>query len=75
MIMDEFKAHLMPSCLNAVQDTGTEVDFVGGGYTGCVNILDTGINRPFKGYVCENFEHWIIMNDTRRHPTRGEVAS
>jgi hypothetical protein len=31
MIRDEFKVHLMPSCLNALQDTGTEVDFVVGG--------------------------------------------
>jgi hypothetical protein len=75
MIMDEFKVHLMSSCLNALQDTGTEVDFVVGGYTGCVQILDKGINRPFKGYACENFEHWMMTIGTRRHPSRGEVAS
>jgi hypothetical protein len=36
MVMDEFKVHLMSSCLNAVQDTGTDTDFVAGGHTGCV---------------------------------------
>jgi hypothetical protein len=30
MIMDEFKVHLMSSCLDDVQDTGTEVDVVVG---------------------------------------------
>jgi hypothetical protein len=60
MIMDEFKVHLMLSCLNALQDTGTDVDFVVGGYTNCVQILDKGVNRPFKGYARENFEHWMI---------------
>jgi hypothetical protein len=75
MIMDDFKVHLMSSCLNDLQDTGTEVDFGVGGYTGCVQILDKGINRPFKGYARENFEHWMMMNDIRRHPTRGEVVS
>jgi hypothetical protein len=37
--------------------------------------LDKGINRPFKGYARENFEHWMRTNDSRRHPTIGEVAS
>jgi hypothetical protein len=75
MIMDELKVHSMSSCLNDVQDTGTEVDFVVGGYTGCIQILDKGIHRPFKVYACGNFANWTMMNDTRRHPTRGEVAS
>jgi hypothetical protein len=75
MIMGKFKLHLMSSCLNALQDTETEVDVVVGGYTGCVQILDKGINHPFKGYARENFEHWMMKNKTRRHPERGEVAS
>jgi hypothetical protein len=44
MIMDEFKVHLISSCLNVVQDIGTEVDFVVGEYTGCVHILEG--NQP-----------------------------
>jgi hypothetical protein len=87
MIMDEFKLYFMSSCLNALQDTGTEVDFVVGGYTDCVQILAKGINRPFKGYAREginrpfkgyareNFEHWMMTNYNRRHQKRGEVAS
>jgi hypothetical protein len=61
--------------LNDVQDTGNEVDFVVNRYTGYVQILDKGINRPCKGYARDNFEHWMMTNDTRRHPTRGEVVS
>jgi hypothetical protein len=57
MVMDEFKVHLISSCVNDVQGTWTEVDFVVDGYTGCVQILDKGINRPFKGYARENFQH------------------
>jgi hypothetical protein len=51
MIMDEFKFNLMGTCLNAIQKTGTEVDFVIGGYTGCVQILDNDDNCPFKSYA------------------------
>jgi hypothetical protein len=53
MIMDEFKVHLMGTCINAIQNTGTEVDFVIVGYTGCVQILDKGVNHPFKSYSHE----------------------
>jgi hypothetical protein len=55
MIMDEFKVHFMGTCLNAIQNTDTEVDFVIGGYTGCVQILDMGVNHPFKSYAREEF--------------------
>jgi hypothetical protein len=73
--MDEFKVHLMGTCLNAIQNTGTEVDFVIGGYTGCVQILDKGVNRPFKSYAHEEFENWMLTNLSSHHPTRGEVES
>jgi hypothetical protein len=64
MIIDEFKVQLMSSCLNSVQDTGTEVDFFVGGYTGCIRILDKGINRPSKEYSRKNFELWMMNSDT-----------
>jgi hypothetical protein len=75
IIMDEFKVHFMGTYLNAIQNTGTEVDFVIGGYTGCVQILDKGANRPFKYYAREEFQNWMLTNLSSRHPTRGEVAS
>jgi hypothetical protein len=64
MIMNKFKVNLMGTCLNAIQNTGTEVDFVSGGYTGCVQILDKGANRPFKLYVLEEFENWMFLRGT-----------
>jgi hypothetical protein len=75
MIMDEFKVHLMGTCINAIQNTGTEVDFVSGGYTDCVQILDKGVNHPFKSYARKEFENWNLTNIYSHHPTRGEVAS
>jgi hypothetical protein len=75
IIMDEFKVHLMGTCLNAIQNTGTEVDFVSGGHTGCVQILDKGVNRPFKYYAREEFENWMLTKLCSCHTTRGEVAS
>jgi hypothetical protein len=63
------KAHLMGTCLNATHNTETEVDFVIGGYTGCVQMLDMGVNRPFKSYAREEFESWMLTNLSYCHPT------
>jgi hypothetical protein len=75
MIMEEFKFHFMGSCLNAIQNTGTEVEFVVGGCNGCVQILNTSINHTFKAYDREEFQNLMFTNLSFRHPTWGEVAS
>jgi hypothetical protein len=59
----------MGTCLDDIQNTGTEVDFAIGGYTGCIQIIDKGVNRPFKTYACEEFENWMFSNISPRHPT------
>jgi hypothetical protein len=69
MTMDEFKFHFMGTFLKAIQNTGTEVDFVSGGYTGCAQILDKGVIHPFKYYAREEFENWMVSNISSRHPT------
>ena len=53
LLMDEFSVHLMSSCINQIQDCGTKVDFVLEGYTSKLQVLDVGVNKPFKGYVKE----------------------
>jgi hypothetical protein len=75
MIMDEFKVRLVGTCLNAIQNTSTQVDFVLVGYTGCVQILNKGVNRPFKSYASEEFKNWMLTNISSCHPTWGGVAS
>jgi hypothetical protein len=46
-----------------------------GGYTGCTQIMDKGVNRPFKAYAREEFENWMLTNLSSHHSTRGEFAS
>ena len=49
--------HLMRQMVQAVQDSRTQVEFVPGGYTGALQILDKGINKPFK----DNIKHEQIQ--------------
>jgi hypothetical protein len=39
-----------------------------------LHILDKGVNKPFKGYLREEFEMWMMLNGSSRKPMRAEVA-
>jgi hypothetical protein len=49
----------MGSVNNQINKLGTEVDIIPGGYTGSVQVLDKGVNKPFNGYFREQFEEWM----------------
>ena len=57
LIMDEYRVHLMGSCLNKIQEKGTEIDFIPSGYTSQLQVLDVGINKPFKNYMRMNMNN------------------
>jgi hypothetical protein len=46
--LDQCKVHLMGSVVGALEGCGTEVEFILPGYTGKLQVLDVGINKPFK---------------------------
>jgi hypothetical protein len=64
----------MGSINNRINELGTEVDIIPGGYTGSVQVLDKGVNKPFKGYLREQFKEWMCTNGSRRRRSRAEVA-
>jgi hypothetical protein len=69
--MDEFSVHLMGEINHKINKLGTETEFIPGGYTGCVQVLDKGVNKPFKHYARDEFESWMVSNGSRKKPTRG----
>ena len=75
LIMDEFSVHLMAECVNAIQDCGTEVDFILGGYTSKLQVLDVGINKPFKDYVKQCYKRFMVKNIEGKKATRLDVAT
>jgi hypothetical protein len=75
LLMDEFSVHLMGEINHKINKLGTENEFVPGGYTGCVQVIDKGVNKPFKHYAREEFESWMASNNgSRKKTTRGEVS-
>ena len=48
LILDEFRVHMMSETMHEIQSCGTQVDYIPAGYTGAVQVLDKGVNEPFK---------------------------
>ena len=66
LLMDEFSAHLMASCSNQIKGCETTIDYILGGYTSKLQVMDVGVNKPFKGYVRHFFATRILKTHTTR---------
>jgi DDE superfamily endonuclease len=51
----------------------TEIDYVPRGYTSRLQVMDVGVNKPFKCYACNIFDDWLVQHDTKK-PTRQDVS-
>ena len=68
LIMDEFLVHRTLDSVRAIQEFGSEVDFIPGGYTGALQVLDKGVNKPFKQFVQQEYELWMVANEDGAKP-------
>ena len=48
LLIDEFSVHLMATCCNAIKECGLEVDYILGDYSSKLQVMDVGVNKPFK---------------------------
>jgi len=64
----------MGDIVRLTQERGTEVEFIPGGYTGALQVLDKGVNKPFKNHYRQQL-HWQINNDENAKPKRHDVAN
>ena len=72
--MDEISVHLMTTCCNAIKECGSAVDYILGGYTSKLQVMDVGVNKPFKGYVREAYENLMIGNSENRKVRREDIV-
>ena len=72
--MDEFKVHKIGDCVQNIQKSGTEVEFVHPGYTSLLQPLDVSINKPFKDVMMVQFEEFLTNNPNGTKITRKVVA-
>jgi DDE superfamily endonuclease len=81
LLLDEYKCHMQKSFVNSINDLGTEVDFIPGGYTCMLQPCDVGINKPLKNSFTNQYMKWTIdkykdlgPGEKVKAPSRKEVA-
>jgi hypothetical protein len=53
----------MAMSLNAVKkNCGTAVDIICENYTSKIYVLDFGVNKPFREYIRDAYEKWMVAN-------------
>lgn len=60
LLLDEFRAHMQSTFTDKVNDLGTDVDFIPGGYASVLQPCDVGINKTFKGYMKDKYMTWCV---------------
>ena len=62
LLMDEFSVHFMASCSNQIKGCGTTIDYILCGYTSKLQVMNVCVIKPFKGYVRQVYENFMIGN-------------
>ena len=70
LLLDEFGVHKRKDVLHSLADCNAEVDFILPGFTSRLQVLDVGINRPFKDYVTRKYDKFMVEKEPRQRVTR-----
>lgn len=74
LILDECRTHMTVNVKLAFAECSTIVEYIPGGYTSRLQVLDIGVNKPFKGHLRDRFDEWIVNNETNDKPSRQDVT-
>jgi hypothetical protein len=75
LILDEFSAHMTDEVRRAYAECGTFLELVPGGYTSRLQVMDVGINKPFKDRVRDQYDEWFMTVPSGSKPQRPDVAT
>ena len=64
----------MTEPVHAIQDCGTKIDFILGGYTSKLQDLDVGSNQPFKDYMKRCYEYYRVENESSMRVKKMDVS-
>lgn len=74
MLLDDFAAHKCTPVRDAFARYGAEVDIIPPSYTGRLQAVDVGINKPFKDRIRTLWDAWMIEELTARPGTAPKVS-
>ncbi len=59
ILLDVYRCHMMALVITKISKLGIEVIHIPGGCTGLCQLLDIGVNKPFKHCVRDLWEEWM----------------
>jgi transposase-like protein len=75
LLQDQFSVHLKEENVMAAQRAGVEVDFIPAGYTACLQVLDKGVNKPFKQFIQQQSIKWLQSAPQGGKPDRVTITN
>lgn len=75
LLMDHFAVHKTAESTAAIQLRGTRIDLILEGCTSKLQVLDVGINKPFKDRMRDQCEDFTRTADPGVKPTRRDIAT
>ena len=60
LLLDSYHCHVMASVVNEIQDLGVEGEHIPGSCTYLCQLVDIGINKPYKKHMRQQWELWMI---------------
>ena len=74
LIIDEARAHLTSSVRTAIALCQTELEIIPGGFTSKLQVMDVGLNKPFKDRMRDEVEGFMLNAGVGQAPHRTDVA-
>ena len=75
LILDEFSGHMTGEVRDAVVDCGGFLEFIPGGYTWRLQVMDVGVNKTFKDSIRDAHDQWAYEAGYNAKPQRCNVAT
>ena len=69
LCLDAFRGHLTDAVREKIHSLASDLVVIPAGMTSVLQPLDVSINKPFKGYVQEQYEKWFCEPNRELTPT------
>ena len=74
LLQDICTVHCTHENIVALSDAGIQCDYIPAGYTGILQVMDKGVNKPFKQFIRQESLQWLISQPPNTKPTRQIIA-
>lgn len=69
LVLDAFKGHLTDSVKEELKRSNTDLVIIPGGMTSQLQPLDVSVNKPFKSYLHQAYDEWLLTDNLPMTPS------